>query len=127
MDRFIGMFCVAIIAACSGAGGAAPTSRPCPAFVRAPPQLVSPAAGATAVPATVGTVVLKRTASGESLRLVPASGAAVGPIALAPDTAGDATASIPALSAATVYSVTIDGIPGGCGTVSSTIGAFTTQ
>ncbi|HTD37326.1 MAG TPA: hypothetical protein VK669_07420 [Candidatus Limnocylindrales bacterium] len=130
------------VAGCGGAGGAGSLPYICPqtaAGVVSSGALISPANGATGVSPSVGQITftvgspdLQGTAPGTVVTLTPASGGAV---LRQPDsvitTNGVSSSVIPQLQSGTTYAVTVSAtpaLPGGCaGSVSASLGSFTTQ
>jgi hypothetical protein len=126
-----------ILAACGG--GAESTTRPvpCPLFaIPAPPQLVSPAPGATSVPDGNFSIQVSfpngNLASEWSAPKLVAGNASVnaGPYVIAATTgpAYEYTSAVGALSSATAYSVQVVNPPaGGACSTTATLGSFATQ
>jgi hypothetical protein len=140
---YAGAFVAAVtLGGCGGAGGAGSLPYICPdtpAAVVASGALVSPANGATGVSPSVGRITftvatpdLQGADPGTVVTLTPAGG---GPALQQPDSVvtanGVSSSVIPQLRSATSYTVTISAtptLPGGCpGSVTATLGSFTTQ
>jgi hypothetical protein len=109
---------VAISAACSNDSTFGGGGTPCPALAIAPPVLLYPKPGATAVPATVGSVILANIGPLGGSVILTTTGSAVGagafgaapsplPNGAATPPAGTTaqTASIPTLFAGSTYTV----------------------
>jgi hypothetical protein len=127
-----------ILAACSGG-----SSNPCPngkvgITAVPPPQLVSPASGATGVTASNLAVVISYDPPNGSLYVVAADGSIVpgAPLTPVPSPAGGFQSALPALAAHTTYTVHVAAVyppPNPCvlgayaGPTDFPIGTFTTQ
>ncbi|HEX3551075.1 MAG TPA: hypothetical protein VHT53_11900 [Candidatus Elarobacter sp.] len=136
--RLLAVAVIAIAAGCSSAGGQCP-GNPVAVTTAAPPQLVSPANGATGVPASGVEVEISYAPPQASLAVVAPDGTQVQGMPLAPGQGGitppGETFALPPLAAHTTYTVRVTAIyapAGPCpfgyvGTKVFTLGTFTTQ
>jgi len=123
---FSGGITAVAFAACAASTPSTPDNPRGVCAVAAPPQMISPANGATGVPDGNFSLVVTATSYSAPL-LVAASGAKVqgGPWVAGPS-AGQDSSYIPALAAATTYTIEASA-PDPCNRLGVTIGTFTTQ